>query len=332
MAISDHALEGEVATGMTEDQAASALLKQWGATDEDASTDADDEADESNDEQADEAIDSEDDDSDEQADESGDIEIDVAGEKFKLPPAVAEQAKRIEAKAKEVEAGATRKFQEAADLRKAAELTATQATQQQHFNQAQTQLLGDHALVMRRMQLIEQMDMGALAESDPVQLTRINAEYNQLRTAKERIEGAYGRAQHLFGQDQQKVKEQRYQAAADFAKANIKDWATDGGKRLAAYAMGRGLAPADVENLLSQDPRLVLILDDAAYGARVRGAKPDQNKRVAAANKTLKPGAGGQSKTNATSNADKAKARLAKTGSVNDAALALLARSNAKRK
>jgi hypothetical protein len=315
----------EVATGITEDQAATEFLKKWGVSDDEPSPEAEPEE-ELPDAEADEASEQEDDDAEEKAEGSGEIEIDVAGEKFKLPPAVAEQAKRIEAKAKEVEAGATRKFQEAADLRKAAELTATQATQQQHFNQAQAHLLGEHTLVTRRMQLFEQMNLSAYAD-DPVGLTKINAEYNQLRGAKERLEQELHRVHGLFTKDQEGIKAQRFQAAAEYAKANIKDWGTDGGKRHANYATKLGFQTAEIESLLIQDPRLFKILEDAEYGARVRASKPDRNKLIADTAKTLKPGAGGQSKLTAANAAKQANERLAKTGRVEDAALALLARS-----
>jgi len=327
--------DGEVETGMTEAEAASELLKRWGDRDEanDAdSTDADDDGDEPRGEQSD--VDDDDADTDpdaaddgDAADESGDIEIDVNGEKFKLPKALSEQAQRIQAKAKEVEAGATRKFKEAADLRKAAETTAQQAVQQQSFNQAQAQLLGDHALVTRRMQLIEQMDTTKLEDS---QLTRLNAEYNQLQAAKGRIETAHSRAQEMFAKDQDALKTQRYQAAEEFAKANIKDWATDGGKRHATYAASRGIGPDDLEALAMQNPRLLLVLDDAEYGARIRNAKPAHEKRLASApKKTIRPGAGGQASSTAAAQADQLTTKVKKTGRLDDAVSALLARSKA---
>lgn len=320
---------GEVATGMTEDQAAQELMSKWGIGEDDekksskASSDAQDEEEESE-EQADEANDSEEDESEDDADESGEIEIDVAGEKFKLPPAVAEQAKRIEAKAKEVEAGATRKFQEAADLRKAAELTATQATQQAQFNEANAHLLSDLTLVKRRMQLFESMDVSQMAEQDPIQLNKINAEYNQLASAERRIQAELQRVHGLFGQDQEKVKGERFKVAQEYARTHIKDWTAGGSKRAADYVEQRGIARADIEDMLLRDPRLILVLEDAAYGARVRNSKPDQQKRIVDAAKTLKPGAGGQSKSSSVQKGIQARERLGKTGSVEDAARALL--------
>ena len=318
---------GEVATGITEDQAASELLKQWGVGDEPSPDE--DEPKEPTDEQADEATDSEEGNEEDADSESGEIEIDVAGEKFKLPPAIAEQAKRIEAKAKEVEAGATRKFQEAADLRKAVELTAQQAQQQQHFNQANAHLLGELTLVQRRMQLFEQMDLNAY-QDNPVELTRINAEYNQLRSAKERIGAELQRVWGLFSQDQEKVKAQRSEmsknALGEVLKG-LKGWDDKRNEDVGHYVAKRSIPKERMLELLDAEPRLLAILDDAEYGARARASKPDLQKRIADTTKTLKPGAGGQSKLIAANKALDANKRLQKTGRVEDAALALLARS-----
>lgn len=328
---------GEVATGMTEDQAAQALLEQWGVKDEGPkgkeskpSPEGEDEPDESEDQP--EGDDTEDEpEGKEEPEESGEIEIDVAGEKFKLPPALAEQAKRIEAKAKEVEAGATRKFQEAAEVRKAAEHTATQASQQQQFNEAQSHLLGQLAMVDARLATLEKIDVDRLGNEDPVALTKLNAEYNQLITAKGRIGQAFQQAHALFEQDQQRGRAERLKAVGEFAKSKIKDWGTNQGQRHADYAAKQGLSKEDVQRFLMMDERLLLILDDAEYGARVRASKPEPKKQ-AASNSTLKPGAGGSAKTTAAQKADKTMERLKKTGSVEDAAMALLARSNARRK
>lgn len=331
--------QGEVASGMTEDQAASEMLKRWGATDdepkgkksEEASKEADDAQEPEDDQpegddQPEDKPEAEEDDS-----ESGEIEIDVAGEKFKLPPAVAEQAKRIEAKAKEVEAGATRKFQDAADLRKAAELTAEQAKQQQHFNQAQAHLLGEMTLVKRRMQLFEQMDLNAYADN-PVELTRINAEYNQLRGAEQRIGGELQRVYGLFTKDQEKVRSDKLALVHEFAKTSLKGWDSARDEKIGDYVAKAGIAKDRMLAVLSEDPQFLKILDDAEYGARVRASKPDQTKRIADAAKTLKPGAGGQHKTTATQKVQQTLDRAKKTGRVEDAALALLARSNTKRR
>lgn len=176
----------EVQGGITEDQAASEMLKRWGASDDKEKSPAPEPEDESTEEQPTGDAES-DDEPTETETESDDVEIDVGGEKFKLPPAQAEQAKRIEAKVKEIEAGTTRKFQEASELRKVAETQIQSAQQLQKIAHEQSDLIADHKMVERRLAALERIDINALADSDPVALTKINAEYNQLVSAKARI-------------------------------------------------------------------------------------------------------------------------------------------------
>lgn len=328
---------GEVtnqSSGMSEDDAAQELLRRWGNDGDSDGNDAgsadDDAGDAAGDEASDEDTTSEHDDAPTgDSDESGDYEIDVAGEKFKLPANLKEIGERVQAKAKEVEAGATRRFQEAADLRKAAELTATQAIQQQQFNAAQGQLLGDHALVVRELQRIEQLDTRELSDGD---LARVNHRHNQLKSAKERIEAAHRNALELFTADQTKVKGAKVQAVHEFAKAAIKDWTSGGEKRLQEYATRAGIASDELFEFAIRNPRLLKVLDDAEFGARIRSGRPLTDKRVPPKTTAIKPGVGGRPQTTAVARADQAMTRLKKSGNVNDAAAALLARSNTRKR
>jgi hypothetical protein len=309
---------------MTEDQAASELLRKWGATEEsDASTEGETEE-EAPVAEAEEATPETDDETEEDPDESGEVEIDVAGEKFKLPPALKEQAERIQAKAKEVEAGATRKFQEAADLRKAVEARAEQVGRMQQIAQAQADLLADHRVVVKRLAAYEQINVQELGHNDPAALTRINAEYNQLTAAKQRLEQAYGQAVAAYDAQTQQAKQARQQSVHEFASKNIKGWGAESNDRLGEYVTKRGIERDSVLAVLEHDPRFLLILEDAAYGQKVRSSNPQKAQPKA---QTLKPGGSGLTKPASAQKAEQSMARLKKTGSTDDAAMALLARS-----
>jgi hypothetical protein len=329
MSNADHAPEGEVATGMTEDQAASALLDRWVTKDEEKSeesTEAED-SEPTEDDAAPEATAEPEESNESEAEESGEVEIDVAGEKFKLPAKLKEHAERIQAKAKEVEAGATRKFQEAADLRKAVE---TRAQQVEHLNKiahAQADLLADHKFVTRRLAQFEQINVQQLGAQDPAALTRINAEYNQLTAAKQRIEAAYQKATHDYQQTLDAAESERISKLDEFASKTVKDWSTDRGERLKAYALKTGMTPEAIRSSLS--PEFIKILDDAEFGARVRNASPQKKTEV---QKTLKPGSSAQTKTSAAVKAQKSFERVQRTGKVEDAANALLARMGARKR
>jgi len=317
----------EVASeGMTEEAAASAILKRWmpeepekaeaPATDEPAEPEAEQSTDDAPpEEDAAEA-------------ESDEIEIDVGGEKFKLPSGIAEQAKKVEAKVKEIEAGTTRKFQEAAELRKVAETQIKAAQELQQIAHEQSDLIADHKMVERRLQALANVDINALADSDPVALTKLNAEYNQLQTAKQRIEAQYqasvSKSKETYGaQHQAKVVQLN-----EFAKRNIKGWSDDYSNKLMEFSVNTlGFSPDALRQGINEP--LIKALDLAYQGHRVRTADPKAKQVLST--KTLKPGSSAQSKTNAHAMAEKARQRLGKTGSTEDAAMALLARSKIRR-
>ena len=90
--------ETEVPQSMTEEQGAQELLKRWGVGDtpEPEKQETADETPEAEPEQSqDDAQDEEVEDADDSA-QSDEVVIDVGGEKFKIPPVLAEEAKRIE--------------------------------------------------------------------------------------------------------------------------------------------------------------------------------------------------------------------------------------------
>lgn len=320
----------EVNAGMTEESAASELLKRWGA-----SPDAEEEPQATEQEQPqgdvqeqEETVEAEGEQEEAEA-QSEEIEIDVAGEKFKLPPQLAEQAKRIEAKAKEVEAGATRKFQEAADLRKFAEAQIESVKKLHEVATQQADIIADHRSVTRRMQQIEQMDFDALAEQDPVALTKLNAEYTRLQGAKARIEQAYQQAEAKMQQESQAQMEQRFTRLADFAQKNIKGWSDEYSNTLLKFSVEQLGADADTLRSVMSEP-VIKALDFAYKGWKISQMDPKQKQVLAT--KTLKPGAAGQVTSNAAQAAEKAMKQLKQSKSIDSAAMALLARSNLKKR
>jgi len=307
--------------GLTEQQATDELLKRWSPKEPAEKGEAEPEATEEVEQPEGDAETTEE--ATEEA-EPGEVEIDVAGEKFKFPAAVTETVKRIEAKAKEVEAGATRKFQEAADLRKAAEVQTKAVAELQKVAHANAGLLGDHAMVSRRLAQLEAID---IATTDAETLTRLNAEYNQLQAAQRRITEQYQNNVGLMREEEGKAARAKQEHSERLLSAHIKGWGPEKQKALAEYAMSRG-APAEALKQIT-DAWMVEILDDAAYGRQMRESKQNLSKRVQETPKTLKPSG---TKTQTLQKAEAAVLKAKKSGSVDDAVMALLARSNAKRR
>jgi hypothetical protein len=314
--------ETEVSTSMTEDQAAEEMLKRWAKDDEPAAPEAEEEAEA---EQPQGDADAEDEPEEEGA-ESDDVEIDVGGEKFKLPNMPIEAAKHIEAKVKEIEAGATRKFQEAAELRKVAESQMEAAKQIGKLSEQQADLLTDHKLVERRLRALESIDA---AQMDDGALARLNHEYNQLNAAKARIEQAYKEVTGKTQEEQAKQHAARLSSLNEYAKKNVKGWSAEYSQTLLDFATKE--LGADPEFIRQNVSEVVIKALDLAYqGWKVRSTDP-KAKQVQST-KTLKPGSNAGVKTNAVVNADKAFQRLKSGGRTEDAAAAILARAGVKRR
>lgn len=304
---------------MTEDEAASALLSKW-TQDEPPEEEVTEEAEQ---EQTDEVDAQADDEPEAEPEESDEVEIDVAGEKFKLPPALAEQAKRIESKVKEIEAGTTRKFQEAAEIRKVAESEIQAAKALKEIAIQQSDLIADHKQVSRRLQALESIDVNALAEQDPVALTKINAEYNQLMAAKSRIESAYQQAVSQEGAVSEQQTAAKLKHLNEYAQKNIKGWSDQYSQTLLEFSVNQlGADPTSLRAMMSEP--VLKALDLAYRGWKVQSTDP-KSKQVNTT-KTLKPGSN-QMKTTVKAEVDKATQRLRRSGSLDDAAALLLTRS-----
>lgn len=316
--------------GLTEDQAVSAIMARWSKSEKTEAEPAEtqetgSEEVEAKAEQPQGDAPAEEETTEETAD-SGEIEIDVGGAKFKVPRTLQETAKQVEAKVKEIEAGATRKFQEAADLRKAVEVQTQAVAQIQKVAEANADLLADHRMVVRRLEQLEAVDINSVGAED---LSRMNAEFNRLQAAKTRIESQYAQNVQKMRDDDAKAAQAKREHAEKIIATQIKGWSPEYGKKLAEYAISRG-APAEALNGIS-DAWMVQILDDAAYGYAMRQKTPQVTKRVAETPKTLASGSSG-TKSATVAKAEQATTRLKKTGRLDDAVMALLARSQARRK
>ena len=307
--------------GLTEQQATEELLKRWAPKEEEPEAEVETEE-TSEVEQPEGDADTSEETEAEAA--PADIEIDIAGEKIKLPVAVAETAKRIEAKAKEVEAGATRKFQEAADLRKATEAQQKAVAELQKVAHANATLLGDHAMVSRRLAQLEAIDINA---TDAETLTRLNAEYNQLQAAQRRINDQYQANVTQMRDEEAKSLRAKREHSEKILQTHIKGWGPEKAKALAEYASSRGAPPEALSQIT--DAWMVEILDDAAYGRQMKESKQTLSKRVQETPKTLKPSG---TKTQPSQKAEAALQKLKKSGSVDDAVMALLARASTRKR
>jgi hypothetical protein len=317
----------EVPSGITEEQATQAILEKMGVRDEPPAEDEPSEEPEQT--EGEEPSPDAEEPEEEEPTESDDVEIDVGGEKIKVPAAAAEVARKVEAKVKEIEAGATRKFQEAADQRRVADAQLEQAKQISELSTQEIDLRADLRMVERRLSQIPALFQQARAEQDPVKLTELNAEFNELSLAKGQLDAALKTAQEQKGGKLTEATQARLSYLQDWAKKNIKGFDDTYSQTLLEFSVKElGADPKALVQVLSEP--VLKALDLAYKGWKVQQTNPKDKQVVAS--KTIKPGAAGQVKTNAQEAAKRATNRLRQTGSVDDAAAAILARMNAKRR
>jgi hypothetical protein len=317
----------EVEGGINEAEAASEILKRMGVGSEPPAEETQS-TEETPAEEAQEATTEAEETTEEAPEESEEVEIDVAGEKYKLPAALQEQAKTIEAKVKEIEAGATRKFQEAAELRKVAEAQTEAAKAISQVSEQELDLLANQRTINARLQQIMSLDINALAE-DPVTLTKLNAEAMRLQAANQQIEDALKQTRAQKQEKTQAAEAARMSHLQDWAAKNIKGFNETYSQTLLEFSVKElGADPQALRGMLSEP--VLKALDLAYKGWKVQTTDP-KAKQVTAT-KTLRPGATGQAKTSAQQAAETANRRFAQTKKVDDAAAAILARMNAKRR
>ena len=324
----------EVATYNTTEDAAQALLARWNSRAEAPTAEADESEAQDVEEQADDDAEqpeqgtAEADVSTQAQSEDDSLEIDVAGEKFKLPKSLSEQAQRIQAKAKEVEAGATRKFQEVAELRKAVEQERELTQLQARLTTQQTDLIADLRSTFREMQQLQGMDIMSLHEQDPVAASRVTARLVQLQSAQQRLQAQLSEgAQQLQQAEAQRRAQQAEQGMATLTKLipNLTDTTK---QELASYIATRPLTPEGKAALW--DAEVIAAFHDAKRYRDMMAAKPAVTTKKAqdAPTKTLRPGTAAAPNTSAKQRVEALRQRAAKTGATDDiAAMFMSARS-----
>lgn len=240
---------------------------------------------------------------DSQADEGGDDseEIEFEGKAYKVP-------KELKG-ALLMHSDYTRKTQEVAEQRRAVEERA-QALQMQERLMSQTleQRVELHSL-QKQIAQYEQIDWQSLADTDPVQATKLNIQYQQLQ----RQAGMkYQELQQAQAQTEQLTANQRQQMlvqAQSELKARLPDFTPQTAEKIKATARDYGISQQELDSLI--DPRYVHVLHDAMKWRSLQAEKPKAMQKVAEAPRAIKP----QSKQPARPDNTKLD-RLKKTGSV----------------
>lgn len=232
-------------------------------------------------ETVDEVADGDESDTDETTDEGGDEseEIEYEGKSYKVPKELKGALLR--------QADYTQKTQEVAEQRKAVEERAN-AVQMQERLLAQTfDQRVELASLQKQLAQYEQIDWQGLADSDPVQATKLNLAYQQLQ----RQAGAkYQELQQAQAQNEQLTQHQRQQMlvqAQSDLKARLPDFNATTAEKIKTAARSYGISDQELNTVI--DPRYVHVLHDAMKWRALQAEKPKAMQKVAEAPKAIKP-------------------------------------------
>jgi hypothetical protein len=264
---------------------------------------------------------------------SEEYEFDLAGHKVKLTREnLRDQLPLIQAKAKELEAGSQRKFQEAAEARKVADAMQAVAAHRIDLAVQARNITAEIQRLESEGRELQYHEIMSLMNSDPMaaqaQIAR-NASLAQLRSAKQNVEGQFRQVTSELAEQEEREREQRRAATYQYAQSQIKGWSQELDKSLGEYVT-KASFPKETITSLTTDPRLYELAVKAYKYDALQQARPAVAKRADEPPKTLKPNSANQTVTSAQVRARDAWGKFEKSGKLDDAVDAYLARQRIK--
>ncbi len=329
--------------GISEDQAAAQILeKMGGGRAAESSEGSDDDEFEANEhDEQDEAGQSDEDQGEaeegESSDEAGDgadegdaapIELEFGGQKHLMPKGTPpEVAAAVQTFTKSIQADYTRKTQQIAEQQRYVEADRQAVMQMKALSQQTVDAMAYLRMIDKQLEQIGKMDLLALSEQDPVTAQRHMLHSQQLQSERGQIVEAL--QQSVFQQNQlsQQAVKQALDRCEKELREHIPDLTPELLRQLDEYGKSYGYTVQELQGVT--DARLIRILDKARRYDALQAAKPQVQKRLAAAPKTVKPGTGVSKNANERA-VEVADTRLKKSGKPSDAAAAFLARMNRK--
>ena len=324
----NQATQAQPETGFSEDAAAQAILARMIGTQDAQPEQAEEEppeAVETTEPEAEQAEEAQAEATEEEVEAETEWEIEFAGQTHKLPPGTPEDvARKVQELGKNLHSDYTRKTQEVAEARKQIEQERATAQELLKLTHDHADLVADFRVVQRQIEQLSGEDLMALSETDPLSAQQKMARLMQLQQAQTRI-GA--QLQQTVSEMQAKqtasTKEALEKAQSELQK-EIRDWGPDTAKALRDYGKSLGFNETELSQVT--DPRVVKLLWKAKQFDSLQSAKPAVTKRLAEAPKTIKSSSVLSAKSHDKARVNEARQRLQKTGRVDDAAAAILAR------
>lgn len=259
-----------------------------------------------------------------ETEEGGLVEFEFDGNVYEVP---VELKKILEDKTSSgmMHADYTRKTQEVAEQRKQVE-----ALQQnlQVQAQVQQQFINEYAQLVSIDNMIQQynsVDWNQLYESDPTEFVRMKEAVRDLKDSRVNLASQLTQKQQQQLQQQEQARIQAIQEGQTILAREIPNWNTELAKDLSTFIVDKyGMTADEVATIV--DPRHVKIIYDAYQFNKQKEKVNVANKKVVNLPKVTKPGSNVNKQTVQQSKVSDAMKAHKKSGSVESAANAFLAR------
>ncbi len=239
-------------------------------------------------------------------------EIEIEGEKVKVP-------KNLKQKIEDGflrQSDYTRKTQEVAEAKKAAEALTQQLQKQSELQKASAKVLGKIASLDDQIAQYEKVDWNALTAQDAALAQRHFIQFQSLKDSKAKAEGELKAAEEGYRSEAEKVHRTRLEEGLKVLQRDIKGWSPELGQKLMNFGM-KNYGMSAEEAATVSDPRFVKLLHDAyqLHQGREQAQKLPE-KKVSPTTPTLKPsGSKSQNPQQEAYDSDRRAIRSAKTDS-----------------
>ncbi|MDE2439561.1 MAG: hypothetical protein KGP14_00950 [Betaproteobacteria bacterium] len=184
-------------------------------------------------------------------------EVEHEGQKYRIPKALKG--------ALMMNADYTRKTQEVAELRRAAEAERAQYSQ---ANAQQVQAMAQVVAADQQLQQFAQVNWQELSNEDPVRAQQLWMQYSQLKDYRQQVAGQVQQMEQQRAFETQQETAKRIEEGNAVLKRDIPNWGPEVAQQINTFAAKEfGFQPQELAQVT--DPRVVKILHAAMVGAQL---------------------------------------------------------------
>ena len=150
-----------------------------------------------------------------------------------------------------MQADYTRKTQEAAEIRKAAEAERESTQKARQFEQENLDIVADLRAAQREMQHLQQFNLQQLSDQDPVQAQKLIVRIQQLQAYQAQTQGVLTQRHQQFIQAQQQEAARQLEEGRRVLQREIPGWGAEMAAKLTQFALANGYTEQEVAAIRS---------------------------------------------------------------------------------